>query len=97
MRGVYLVCYDVADPKRLRKVHKTMKGFGDPVQLSVFRCELTREELQQLQESLWPSLNLGADRVMIVSPGPIDGRGEECIEFWGTPLTLVGERAATIV
>ncbi len=97
MRGVYLVCYDVADPKRLRKVHKTMKGFGDPVQLSVFRCELTREELQQLQEALWPSLNLAADRVMIVSLGPIDGRGDECIEFWGTPLILVRERAATIV
>ena len=29
MRNVFLVCYDVADDKRLRKTYKKMCGFGD--------------------------------------------------------------------
>jgi CRISPR-associated protein Cas2 len=29
MRRCYLVCYDICDPKRLRQVHKTCKGFGE--------------------------------------------------------------------
>ncbi|MFO0762685.1 MAG: CRISPR-associated endonuclease Cas2, partial [Byssovorax sp.] len=37
MRHTYVVAYDVCDPKRLRQVHKTMRGFGDALQLSVFR------------------------------------------------------------
>jgi len=41
MRRVYLVCYDVSDAKRLRRTHKKMCGFGDPVQYSIFRCELS--------------------------------------------------------
>jgi CRISPR-associated protein Cas2 len=52
MRNVYLVCYDVADDKRLRKTYKTMCGFGDPLQYSVFRCELSAVERQSLKESL---------------------------------------------
>jgi CRISPR-associated protein Cas2 len=33
-----LVCYDICEPKRLRRVHKVMKGFGEPWQYSVFFC-----------------------------------------------------------
>jgi hypothetical protein len=29
MRTTYLVCYDIADDKRLRKVFKTRGNFGD--------------------------------------------------------------------
>ncbi|HZT68334.1 MAG TPA: CRISPR-associated endonuclease Cas2, partial [Terriglobia bacterium] len=34
MRTSYLVCYDISDDKRLRKVHKVMRGFGDHLQYS---------------------------------------------------------------
>ena len=40
MRRLYFVTYDICDPKRLRRVYKTMKGFGAHLQLSVFQCEL---------------------------------------------------------
>jgi CRISPR-associated protein Cas2 len=40
MRSVYLVCYDVADDKRLRPVYQTLVGAGDPLQYAVFRCAL---------------------------------------------------------
>ena len=41
MRNVYLVTYDIRDDRRLRAVFKVMSGFGQHVQYSVFRCELS--------------------------------------------------------
>jgi len=97
MRNVHLVAYDIADVKRYRRVHKTMCGHGDPLQYSVFRCELSEMELQQLKETLWPILNFAEDRVMLVDLGPVKGRGDECIEFWGNPRVVPKDRTATIV
>src|SRR5262249_45290349 len=37
----YLVCYDIANPKRLRKVAMTCEDFGRRKQYSVFLCRLT--------------------------------------------------------
>ena len=70
MRNVYLVCYDVADDKRLRKTYKKMCGFGDPLQYSVFRCELSPTEKQLMKEALWDILNWDKDRVMLIDLGP---------------------------
>ncbi|MDD4792699.1 MAG: CRISPR-associated endonuclease Cas2, partial [Firmicutes bacterium] len=41
MRRRFIVCYDISDPKRLRKMYRTMRGFGDPLQKSVFTCDLS--------------------------------------------------------
>jgi CRISPR-associated protein Cas2 len=97
MRNVYLVCYDVADDKRLRKTYKTMCGFGDPLQYSTFRCELSAVERQSMKEALWELLNWDQDRVMLVDLGPVGARGDECIEFWGTPRVDVPDRRAVVV
>lgn len=97
MRNVYLIAYDIACPKRYRHIYKAMCGRGDSMQYSVFRCELTAMELQELKEQLWPTLNLREDRVMIVDLGPIAGRGDQCIEFWGNPRTIIPTRTATII
>ena len=85
MRHVYLICYDVCDPKRLRRVHKLMKGAGDSMQYSVFRCELTSEEKHGLMTELWEIINPGVDRVLFANIGPTDGRGRDCLEYWGDP------------
>ena len=42
MRRCYLVCYDIRDPKRLRRVNKVIKGYGESWQYSVFFCVLAR-------------------------------------------------------
>jgi len=97
MRNVYLVCYDVADAKRLRRTYKKMRGFGDAVQYSVFRCELSLTEKQQLKEQLWEILNWDQDRVMLLDLGPAGARGDDCVEFWGQPRELVEDRSAVIV
>lgn len=85
MRKVFLICYDVCDASRLRKVHKVMKGVGDSMQYSVFRCELTAEEKQDLLSRLWEIINPGQDRVLFANLGPVESRGVECLEYWGEP------------
>ncbi|MCB9953605.1 MAG: CRISPR-associated endonuclease Cas2 [Planctomycetaceae bacterium] len=97
MRNVYLIAYDITCDKRYRRVYKSMRGHGDAVQYSVFRCELTDMELQGLKEQLWPVLNLHEDRVMIVDLGPVAGRGDECLEFWGVPCSVPTSRQAGII
>lgn len=97
MRNVLIIAYDICDPKRLRLVYRTMCGVGDPLQYSVFRCELSQQELQRLKGQLWGILNLSQDRVMIVDLGPAGGRGDECVEFWGEPRVQAPDRTATIV
>ena len=97
MRNVYLVSYDVADEKRLRRTYKKMCGFGDPVQYSVFRCELSPTERQLMKASLWEILNWAEDRVMLVDLGPAGARGDDCVEFWGEPRVAPPDRVAIIV
>ncbi|MBN1851225.1 MAG: CRISPR-associated endonuclease Cas2 [Pirellulales bacterium] len=97
MRNVFLVSYDVANPKRLRKTYKKMCGFGDPMHYSVFRCELNPTERQLLKEALWKILNLEHDRVMLIDLGPVGARGDACIEFWGNPRIELPDRTALIV
>lgn len=97
MRNVYLIAYDITDARRWRQVYRIMCGAGDPLQYSVFRCELTPVELHQVQSALWSSLNLAEDRVMVVDLGPVDGRGDNCIEFWGNPRIEPSGRSATII
>ena len=37
----HIVTYAISDTQRWRRVFKTMKGFGDWLQLSVFQCRLS--------------------------------------------------------
>lgn len=47
-----MVCYDVRDGKRLRKAAKLLEGYGERMQYSVFRCRVTRRELERLRWEL---------------------------------------------
>ncbi len=96
MRSVYLVCYDVADPKRLRRTYKKMRGFGLPLQFSVFRCELSPVERQRMKEALWEILNWAEDRVILVNLGPVGARGDHCLQYWGPPRNEPPKRTAWI-
>lgn len=75
MRNTYIVTYDVCHPKRLRKVFKLMKGYGDHIQLSVFRCELNPRELIELRGRLGEEIKHDEDQVLFVDVGPVEGRG----------------------
>ena len=97
MRIRYIVCYDICDPKRLRQVHRTMKGYGESLQYSVFCCDLSPAERLMLREALTPILNLREDQVMLINIGPADGRGCQSIETIGRALEEGAARVAVIV
>lgn len=61
----YLVCYDVRDAKRLRRVAKHLEGYGERVQYSVFRCWLAYAQLQKLRWELTEKLTPADDVVFI--------------------------------
>ena len=52
MRKTYLICYDIRDDKRLTRVAKTMRGFGDRVQYSVFECQIEDIDLVRCRAAL---------------------------------------------
>ena len=69
MRRCYLVCYDIRDPARLRRVHKTMKGYGEPWQYSVFFCVLKDVDRVRMQTDLEGQMNLREDQTLIIDMG----------------------------
>lgn len=95
-KSLYIVSYDVSDPTRLRRVHEAMKGFGDPLHYSVFRCVLSRKERVLMVGALSELIHHGEDRMMVVDLGPAEGRAEERIEFLGRS-TPFSERRAVVV
>jgi CRISPR-associated protein Cas2 len=96
MRQTYIVAYDISDPKRLRKVFKTMKGYGDHVQLSVFRCELTHRALVELRVRLGGIIHHDQDQVLFVDIGPEEGRASTSISALGRAY-MQSERSAVVV
>jgi CRISPR-associated protein Cas2 len=85
MRTSYLVCYDICDDKRLRRVFKLMRGYGDHLQYSVFECQLTSMDLVRLRSELSRIIHHTEDQVLFVSLGPAEGRGDRVITALGKP------------
>jgi CRISPR-associated protein Cas2 len=63
MKERYLVCYDIADPKRLRRVAALLEGFGQRIQKSVFECELEPHQLRALQAEVLRRIRTDEDAV----------------------------------
>lgn len=93
-RTRYLLAYDIRHPRRLRRVHKLATGYGEPLQYSVFVCDLSRIELLDLKTALLAEMNTREDSVGIFDLGPPSGRGLQCIEFIGTRRPLPSDEAA---
>ena len=89
MRSTYLICYDICDDKRLKKVFKTIRRRGDHLQYSIFECQLSPSELLALREELRAIINYAHDQVLFVNLGPSEGRGERVIESLGLPYSPI--------
>jgi len=96
LRRIYLVTYDIADDKRLRKVFKKMNGYGEHLQYSVFQCELSDKEHIRMIMELTPLLNHKEDQVLIFTLGPADSYKAEATRALGRPYAFV-ERHAIVV
>ena len=89
VRKTYLVCYDISDERRLAKVGKTMRGFGDRVQYSVIECQLTPADLARCRHQLSELIDHRQDQVIFVDLGPVEGRGDRVITSIGRAYTSV--------
>jgi CRISPR-associated protein Cas2 len=86
MRRCYLVCYDIRDPRRLRRVHKGLKGYGEAWQFSVFFCVLRDIDRVRLQTNLEEQMNQKEDQAMILDLGPNEKDAREAATVIGQPL-----------
>ncbi len=69
-RTLYLVCYDIACPKRLYRVHRFLLGYKVGGQKSFFECWLTPAELREVRAGLLERMQLDEDRAHIFQLAP---------------------------
>lgn len=72
MEHLYIISYDVRDRKRWRRVYKTMKGYGEWLQLSVFQCRLDKVRLLRLEEAVNEIINHKEDHILVLDLGPAE-------------------------
>lgn len=67
-RSCKLICYDIRDERCWRKVEKLIKGYGERVQYSIFRCWLTERQYRKL---LWQlEMELSDEDSLLIVPLP---------------------------
>ena len=93
--NLYVVAYDIASPRRWRKVFRTMEGYGEWLQLSVFQCRLTRRRQVELRLALGEIINHAEDHVIILDLGPAAALRPR-VESLGKPFSIV-DRGPVIV
>lgn len=91
-RHRFIVCYDIREAKRLRKTHQTMLGYGDPLQYSVFVCDLSRSERLLLEDALRRVVQLPDDYVHLIDLGPASGVASKRIRTLGGPPAFAPRR-----
>lgn len=82
-RRHYLVTYDVSDDRRRTEVFRTLTGYGDHAQYSVFLCELDGRELAEVRGELREIVNHAEDQVMIVDLGRAERSLDERLQVIG--------------
>jgi CRISPR-associated protein Cas2 len=68
----WLVCYDITDDKRRTRVRNILRGYGDGIQFSVFRCILSELQHAQLRARVEEELKHDEDQVLLVPLGSPD-------------------------
>jgi CRISPR-associated protein Cas2 len=58
-----LICYDIQDPKRLRKVERIVSDVAQRLQDSLYEGEFDESQLQALQEKLILTIHRTEDSV----------------------------------
>ena len=88
-RTLYIVCYDICgknSQRRLRKVYRTLRGYGEHLQYSVFRCTLTELQLARLEAALDQEIDHHKDQVLFVPLGNANAPGTWGMYTMGMPL-----------
>lgn len=73
MEHLYIVTYDISNPRRWRRVFRIMEGHGDWLQLSVFQCRMGKTRAIELEAKLAEAMNQAEDHVLLLDLGPMEG------------------------
>jgi CRISPR-associated protein Cas2 len=90
MRRVCIVSYDISSPKRWRQVYRTMRGYGQHLQLSVFSCDLTPARRFQMIAALEEAIDRTEDQILVIDLGPSHLHPIHQVEALGRPLAATG-------
>lgn len=69
---LYLVAYDISDPKRWRRVFRLMNGYGEWLQLSLFQCRLNAARHAELIAMLDEMIHHHDDHLLCIDLGLAD-------------------------
>jgi CRISPR-associated protein Cas2 len=75
-----LVCYDIAQPRRLQKVARLMEGYGQRLQYSVFLCYLNPVQIVQMKQRAEKLCLREEDSIVYI---PLCGACHDAIEVYG--------------
>ena len=70
--GHYLICYDIADPKRLGKVHRRAVRHAAFVQYSVYYLNGTPAQLNDMLSDIEEVINENLDDVRAYTVAPLN-------------------------
>jgi CRISPR-associated protein Cas2 len=96
MRNRYIVAYDISDDDRRTAVFKTLRGCGDHIQYSVFRCDLSDRERVTMIAALHPLIEHREDQILLFDLGPVEGRAASCVTALGRAY-LPSERTVVVI
>ena len=96
MRSRYFVTYDITDDARRTAVYKALRGFGDHLQYSVFRCDLSDLQRAVLIATVGALIDHAEDQILIIDLGPVEGRADTCVSALGKPYSNPQRRVIII-
>ena len=97
MRRCYLVCYDIRDEKRLRRVFRTCRGYGEHWQFSIFFAVLKPIDRVRLQTELEEHINQAQDQVLIIDLGENEASARAAACVLGQPLKSLPESGMLVL
>ena len=89
MRRTYTVCYDIADPKRLRNVSKKIEHGATTFSPRSSSVNLEGSTWCAFRAELAEIIHHDKDQVLFVDLGPTEGRGDRVITALGKPYVHI--------
>ena len=92
---LYFIAYDIACPRRWRRVQTVIKGICRRNQLSVFLCRATPARIRRLESQLQRVMHHRDDRLTILDLGPAASSGSVLKTM--NPISDIAELGAVVL
>ncbi|HCB14068.1 MAG TPA: CRISPR-associated endonuclease Cas2 [Gammaproteobacteria bacterium] len=73
--ATWAVAYDISDDKRRLRLHRLLRGFGEPVQKSLFVCQLDGRRKVRLEKLLRAEILDAGERLDLFLIGAAETQG----------------------